>query len=264
MSPRYTVTQLPRLFNSRPAKDAPHLPLAEETALITAAQAGDRDAQLALLWQYRGLLQWNASRVRTRIRGMSKEQVEDLEGDLVVTALAAIQDLDLTKHFRLAATLKNALSRLAAHRTAALEIPRTVLARWSKILGHADGDVQKAAEIAPEWGMTSDTFRAVHAALDFTDQDWSAEPYTAARGPVVDTTTYGLAHSALESLKPEDRQILELAYGFSGDPKSDGEVADILGLPMRTVQTRRVRALGRLRTTMAAPLVPVAPALAAV
>jgi RNA polymerase sigma factor (sigma-70 family) len=241
------------IFRDRPSHED-RVTVEAERLLIEQAQSGAHYAPAAqwdLIRQYRGLLYATAGKVRARIPGMTPEQVDDLESDLVLAALDAIQDFDLEKHIRLSHTLPTVLNRVATSRTDALSIPRQMLDRWSKILRLADGDLAKAAEDAPKSGMASETFRAIHHALDYDDEEWAEVPYSPADKAAPDELTHALVHRALDTLKPSQREVVELAYGFRGDPKSDAEVAEIVGAPSRkTVETRRTSALAKMRAEL--------------
>jgi RNA polymerase sigma-70 factor (ECF subfamily) len=60
-------------------------------------------------------------------------------------------------------------------------------------------------------------------------------------------------HSAVDSLQPREREVIELAY-FSG--LSQSEVAERLGLPLGTVKTRTRSALARLAGVLEEEVVP--------
>lgn len=235
------------LFHT-PAPTTP-LELTEERNLIEYAQGDEgfsAGAQLDLLRQYAGALQTAARLVQTRVPGMTKEQVEDLESDLVLTALDAIRDFNLSTHIRLAQTLPAVLTRKAMDMATALTIPRGVLARWFRILRAADGDLGQALAKSTMMGMSPETFTSIKFALDFGEADWTTA-HTAAGKAVVDEETYRLAHEGLNLLSDKEREVIELAYGFRGDPKADGEVADIVMRPRNTVKFQRTRALEKMR-----------------
>lgn len=235
------------LFHTK-AQTTP-LELDHERALIASAQSrsfGAPKAMMGLLRQYAGTLQSAARIVRTRVAGMTREQIEDLESDLVLVALEAIQAFNLQTHIRLAQTLPAVLARKAAEMATALTIPRGVLARWFRILRAANGDTGLAVAMSADLGMSPDTFRAIKFALDFGDADWEAMPYAGGR-VVADSETYRLAQKGLALLAPAEREVIELAYGFRGDPKADSEVADIVERPRNTVKFQRTRALDKMR-----------------
>jgi DNA-directed RNA polymerase specialized sigma subunit len=237
------------IFNTKP--ETASLPLDEERNLIEYAQAGgpySAAAQWDLLRQYRGLLQKTANDVRRRVRGMSAEQVEDLQSDLLLTALDVIRAFDLGVNIRLSQTLPTALYKKATEVATALTIPNGTLALWFKVWRAADQDHDAAARLAPTMGMTSGTYVSIKQAMHYTETDWD-QPYTAGR-PVADIATYELAHRGLHSLSPIERDIIELAYGFRGAPKPDSEVADIIVVPRENVKKTRARSLEKMRRTL--------------
>lgn len=237
------------LFKARVGRVS--LALEEERGLIEAAQAGDGDAVWALLVQYRGILQKTANSVRAAVRGMTREQVEDLQSDLVLEAVEVIKDFDHSKFVRLAQVLPKRLQAVATEMTTSLKVPSGTLARWFKIWRAAEQDFARGAELAPGMGMTADTFRAIQHALYHVDSEWVLVPWAAGNGPTPDAETHALAHFALQHLNPRERDVVELVYGFRGEPKSDGEVADVLEVPRVTVSKRRERGLEKMRAVLA-------------
>lgn len=234
------------IFNTKPGTTS--LPLDEERNLIEYAQEGapySPAAQMDLLRQYRGLLQKTVNDVRKRVRGMKPEQVEDLQSDLLIVALEAIQAFDLNQNIRLSQTLPAVLSRKATEVATALAVPNGTLALWFKVWRAADQDHDVAAGLAPSMGMAAGTYIAIKQAIHYAETDWD-QPYTAGR-PVADVVTYELAHKGLDLLRPHEREVIELAYGFRGAPKADSEVADIVETPRNTVKFQRTRALDKMR-----------------
>lgn len=232
------------LFKTKPGRES--LDITEERALIVAAQAGDGDSVWALLVQYRGLLQKVANSVRSRVRGMSPEKVEDLQADLVLAAVEGIKAFELDRFTRLSQTLPGRLKDVALEMTTALVVPRGTLALWFKVWRAADQDFPRAEQMAPGMGMSADTFRAIQHALEHVDSEWVHVPYDAGV-PTADEETYRLAHYALSLLTPAEREVIELGYGFRGAPKTDAEVADVLVQDRGIVKKRRQRALERMR-----------------
>lgn len=235
------------LFNTKVGRVS--LDLAEERELIIRGQAGDGDASWALLVQYRGILQKTANNVRARVRGMTPEQVEDLQADLVLAAIEAIKAFDLDKYVRLAQVLPMSLREVATEMATSLTVPSGTLERWFRIWRAADQDFGAGAELAPSMGMSADTFRGIQHALSHADSEWVMVPWSGGRS-APDAETHRLAHFALDQLRPAEREVIELVYGFRGEPKSDGEVADILISPRVTVSKRRERALEKMRAVL--------------
>ena len=232
------------LFNTKVGRVS--LDLAEERELITRGQAGDGDSVWALLVQYRGILQKTANNVRSRVRGMTAEQVEDLQADLVLAAVEAIKSFDLAKYVRLAQVLPLSLREVATEMATSLTVPSGTLERWFRIWRAADQDFKKGEELAPSMGMTADTFRGIQHALDHADSEWVMVPWSGGR-PAPDIETHRLAHYALTFLNNQELEVIELVYGFRGEPKSDMEVADVTETPTTTVKKQRQRALEKMR-----------------
>ncbi|AXH47338.1 DNA binding protein [Microbacterium phage Eden] len=233
------------LFKTKPGRES--LDITEERALIIRAQEGDGDAVWELLVQYRGLLQKTANNVRSRIRGMAPDKIEDLQADLVLAAVEGIKAFDLDRFTRLSQTLPGKLKDVALEMTTALVVPRGTLALWFKVWRQADQDHATAARIAPEWGMSSDTFRMIQHALEHVDSEWVHVPYDAGV-PTADAETHRLVHEAMRVLSPAERDVIELAYGFRGQPKTDEEVSMVLESTKGTVKSQRQRALTKMRT----------------
>lgn len=232
------------LFKLKPGRES--LDITEERTLIAAAQAGDGDSVWALLVQYRGLLQKTANNVRSRIRGMAPDKVEDLQADLVLAAVEGIKAFDLERFTRLSQTLPGRLKDVALEMTTALAVPRGTLALWFKVWRAGDQDFAAAERLAPGLGMSAETFRAIQHALEHVESEWVHVPYDAGV-PTADEETYRLAHHALSLLTPAEREVIELVYGFRGQPKTDQEVADVLVQDRGVVKKRRQRALDRMR-----------------
>lgn len=224
--------------------------LDRERLLLMRYQINGYDADInELLWQYRGIIQKAFYSVTKSVRRMTDEQREDLASDLLVTALEVIRDFDLDANDRLSQVLPQALRKTALEVSTALSVPRGTLALWFKIWNLGGKDFTVASKLAPSLGMSTETFRSITAALEFAESEWVTTPYSVDQ-PVPDQATYDLAHKALELLTPAERLVIEHAYGFRGDPKSDGDIAIVTEQARSTVSTLRTRGLVRIRKTL--------------
>ena len=230
-----------------PATGNTSLVLQDERELIIAAQHGSGDAVWMLLVQYRGILQKVAYDVRKRITKMTDEQVEDLEASLALAGVEAIQSFDLNRFVRLSQVLPQKLRDVALEMTTALTVPRGTLDRWFIIWRAAGQDFEEGSRLAPDMGMTANTFRTIAHALEHTGSEWVHVPHDGGYAPTADDETYRVAHQALGLLTPDELDVIELAYGFRGDPKSDQEVANIREVGRTRVKRRRLSALDRMR-----------------
>lgn len=240
---------LPEIFRTR---DHPlPLPLAEERELLASSQAGNKDATWRLITQYAGLLQATSYEVRARAMKMTPDQIEDLESALVLATLESIAEFDPVRFVRLSQVLPGKLKDVAFETTTALTVPRGTLSLWFKIRRAADGDTDRAVELAPNMGMSANTFRAIAHSLDYVANEWITVPYNADK-PAADTITHDIIHKALALLYPAEREVIELFYGFRGDTKTDQEVANMRETSKTSAVQTRLGALKRLRVGIGA------------
>lgn len=235
------------LFKARVGRVS--LALEEERALLAAGRAGDGDAVWTLLVQYRGILQKVANRVRASVRGMTTEQVEDLQADLVLAAVEAVKGFDMERYVRLSQVLPAKLRDVAMEMATSLTVPRGTLALWFKVWREAGQDYAAAAELAPRRGMSADTFRAIQHALAHVDSEWVTVPWAAGM-PTPDEETHRLAEFAMGALTPSERDVVELFYGFRGELKTDEEVGRIRETSRVSAFQTRQRALEKMRAVL--------------
>lgn len=224
-----------------------------ERAVIAAAQAGDQSAKVALLDRYRPLRLATLARARKRF-GLGHHDAEDLLADLDLVTLEAIRDFDAEKYATLSAVLPSYFQGVVAAVSPAATVPRSVLARYFKALAEADGDPNRAADLAPSHDLSRNAFWAVRSALTATDLEAAKDvPVTrAGRRSTLAEEDYVAAHSALAVLTDRQRLVVGLAYGFGSDPMSDGEIARELGVAASTVTRTRQLALTRMREHLTA------------
>lgn len=86
---------------------------------------------------------------------------------------------------------------------------------------------------------------------DVSPGEWTTLEYREYRVPAPDWDTRQKADQALAVLTPNERAVIELAYGFRGHPKTDDEVAVVLGSTHGTVKKQRQRAMRKMRLELA-------------
>jgi DNA-directed RNA polymerase specialized sigma subunit len=235
--------------------ETPTLTEEAEITLIVKAQLGDKESQWALLLQYRGVLKKSVSDVLEHARARSTyvpaDQLDDLRSQLVLTTLEAVASFDAVIYKRLAQVLPRALARVVTARTTSLTVPARTRERFLSIVKEAyDRDVDPAA-LAPEFGMSVATYRAISNAIEARDIDdetvtatWDASPSR----PPADPADEILAREALSILTDHERQVVELSYGYPrGEPKPDLQVGKILLMSTASVTSIRTKALTRMR-----------------
>lgn len=251
------------------------LSLIGEADLIEQAQAGDQDAMLDLMRQYAPVLR--------RLRGVYTELIgaEDTEQELMLAFMDMVQTHDSERSPRLAGRINErlsfALSEAAATMASGFTIPRRTMERFIGIMKRAEQNVSVAREIAPDYGMSRETFDAVlranrtdsSAAMSTTEED---ERGSYAAGTHVTALFTGnpaeesaeLAQFAMDAVTAEELTVVRYAYGFEPlvvdgatmlpegyAPLADGLIAPELGLSRQKTQRLRTSALATMREALA-------------
>lgn len=243
------------------------LPLDAERAAILAAQGGDEEATIRLVYAYAFALRMGVGQYR-HAGGAGSAEVDDLRQSALLGLLEAIHAFDPETHHRLAATVGGYIADAIAGSGAApiaLAVPERTLKRFYGILREADGDTAKAAELAPSRNMTAETFRAVlEAVRNVTSYDAETETTDSGDGmvresggvePSVDTMVGVedaiLVEAALAAVEGVEEDVIGLRYGFTEyNPLSDAEIGERLELSRQKVQRTATSALGKMRTAL--------------
>jgi RNA polymerase sigma factor (sigma-70 family) len=196
-----------------------------ELSLIEAAQAGDSTAEGKLLEAHTGWAVTLAGRFGR----------PDIEDDLaqagLVGLLQAVRRFDLAQPVRLISFARTymlaAMNETAADLTGHARVPRRT--RDRAVNGNWDGRDETAA-----------------AALEFAVPLDEAAGYASGDGAFADVETIETARSLLGVLDIESREIVRRFFGFEGEPQSDQEIAEALGMAKTTVIRRRQAALGMM------------------
>lgn len=239
------------------------LSLDEERETIHAAQSGDDAAKLKLLYAYAPALR-NAVARYTDVLGS-----EDARSFAVLAFLDAIAQFDETKYDRLAAVVApmvtNELAEAVANR-ADVTVPSRTRTRFFGILRRAEGNVHKAALLAPTYEMSRETFYAVLEAIntesmdapvgerdEFGGYERPAAPLWNPDDVFADAEDRILVEMAFTAVDDLETDICRMSYGFTSyNPVPDGQIADDLGMSRPTVQRRRAGALTKMRDALGA------------
>lgn len=194
------------------------------------SQAEQRANALATLYlAYRPVI------LATRKRYREHLDRDDLDQELYAAFLEVVETHDVEASPRLAGRisqmLTNALDRAVSTATNAWSIPPRTLQRFYGILRRADGDLERAAELAPEYLMPTETFLWIAHLLRKTgsltpapSDDGDERENNNVAGIIVgseprdayeDADDHLLAQAALRSLPAHQREIVEYAYGFT-------------------------------------------------
>jgi RNA polymerase sigma factor (sigma-70 family) len=244
------------------ADPAPVTDAAEETALIAAAKVGDEAATLRLFAAYVPVLR----KAVAKFRGVLDR--DDAQQAAVIALMTAIKRFDPASSDRLSSTMRETLAECMADTTAdttgGFTIPSRTLKRALGILSHAEGDVDEAMRIAPQYDMRPDTLLAVLTSLSSVT---SLERALEAKGDALYDTLGNLTSEqeitdvndrimcdlAFKAVAPVERDVCRMGYGFTDpEPLHDEEVGNRLGMGRVQTQRTRQRALGKMRTALGA------------
>ena len=246
----------------------------EEAAVIADAKAGSSDAIVTLIRLYGQALRNATARHRETLGAEEAQAV----------ALAALVEAVHTSQpgERLAVVigtmLRSALTDAASANSGFTVPPRTVK-RFFSILRAANGDTALAADLAPSYEMTRETFLAVLDAVRHVDsiddaQGNRSEAYTANGGgfaeesgwarrddvrpihaaqQIADAEDADLVDLAFDAVDGLEEEVVRLAYGFSDyEPVADAEIGFRLGYSRPKVQRVRSSALDKMRVAVGA------------
>ncbi|WP_229398117.1 hypothetical protein [Micromonospora okii] len=245
--------------------DAPHREIAdpaEEVETIAAARDGDADAYLRLTSAYVPHLR-RAVAAFTRVLPL-----DDARQAAWVGLMSAVKAFDPARSSRLVSILRQhmhaELTAAAALAGTGFTVPPRTVERFFGILAAADGDPARAADLAPSYAMTRETFFAVLAAVTagqsmeaaisaYGDGSLSPVVTPSAVSEAEDRVLCGLAFGAVDAA---EESVCRLKYGFddraAGDELSDDAVGHYLGMSRLKAYRTRTRALGKMRAALCA------------
>jgi RNA polymerase sigma factor (sigma-70 family) len=235
----------------------------EEKDLARAFQAGDDRARQKMIESNLRLVISIARRYRNR--GLPFGDIIQ-EGCLGLDRAARKFDPDRGFRFSTYATLwiRQAIQRGISGAGSTIRLPPQVAEHRAKARGARIADPDATyIEMAEQFETTPQLIeRALDAAEVVTsidrfvsaDDDYTrtlldtfADPYAEDPWEALPEPVTGL-YRALEELPPQQRRVIELRFGFGGEPPlSLAEVAEEMGLSTTTVQTAQREALKELR-----------------
>lgn len=247
----------------------------EERELIASAQAGDDLAHMRLLNLYGPLLRATVARASKTMDAEDAQSVALLAfEETLATHIGQVEEgFDGRLGGRLAPAVRQALG-VARASDNAFAVPTRTLTRYQGILNAAQGDAAAAAELAPEFGMSTETWIAIHHATRVESTEFRADGgfedtttgragssygpgwgesniYDDGREAIADAEDAILVRLAFKAVDDEEARIVEMAYGFTEyDTVPDAEIGHRLGLTRPTVQRRRAFALNKMRKAL--------------
>jgi DNA-directed RNA polymerase specialized sigma24 family protein len=229
--------------------------------LLQCAKLGDQSALLTLTRVYLGPLVTETDRaVRASVgAGLAfdtSELREEVFSETLQVFYRVVDAFDTDRGMRgFVAFLNRALRNdegvnSATNRARPMRIPYVSSVRRSQAIKAAGGDMEKARDLAPEYGITKSTFDAITRVFqsDVAIDDANA---TGLDRNFVRIEHLQDAERALGALDLGARMIVESSYGLNGQPQqSNHEIAANLGISRRSVQRRLEAAMLVMRETI--------------
>lgn len=216
------------------------LPLEEELATIEAAQAGDEDSLITLMYAYGPAL---ANGIRAHQARLGEEEARSVA---VMGLIEAVQAFDATRGDRLAGIVAQHITKaLRAVATAPTSMPDWAQYAYLTLMKRYDNDPVEAEKHAPtDFEMSRAVFRAVRDGLSRSEglmvagvtpdpQLDGARPLWADDRAEVETGVIRdiLVGEAFKAVNTVERDVIEYVYGFvTGEPLSDGAAAYAISL----------------------------------
>lgn len=224
--------------------------------LAVAAQT-DADAKTELMHAVRPLVRNAVNRI---VGTGAKLPKEDLYQEGFIAVLEALPGYDPAKGrfdtyiFRF---VRGAVSDVAGHHYTGFSLPESAITRYRQAMAHATTEAEAREYVMERGLMTGETFDATHAAITGVWLMGSLQAEDAGMDIADGACSFPAAivnrqaiHAELAKLPERERDILEMAYGFRGEPMSDGAIADVYSLPRQNVQRIRTRAMARLASNL--------------
>lgn len=249
------------------------LTLAEEREFIARAQAGESEAFEPLLACYINNIR-KAARVATKTTGVATPVTyEDAVSAGYLALVEAVLAVDLANpEYRVAGIISHALANaMSAVVGDALpvSVPERTLKRYYGIMRRAEGNVNVAVVLAPDFGMSIEVFLGIHGMVTSVDSldaevghdrdggEGATTLYDSVAVAMPDVETEALnrvlVQHAFTAVNETEKQIVRLSYGFEeyGDPVPDIEIGHRIGMTRPTVQRNRNKALDKMRDRLA-------------
>lgn len=231
---------------------------AEERELIRLAKRGDSDATERLLLAYAPALRRAFADWRRVVSNDTYWNTwEDAQSEFICAVLQQIQDFDFDKFDRLAGVVRQfalGAQKELARQASQVEIPARTLTRFFSILRAANGDAIHARSLAPEHGMSEETFGTILSTLrGRVEGEVDIFDFVSVPAPdfcyAIDNEA--LAQQALDAMTEEEQEVALYAFGFmTYETLSDLAITEYLPISRATVQRRRASGLHHARLAL--------------